>query len=128
MMSNKNIKQTFIERAFDFSLNVIKMTDYLPKIRSCWVITDQLIRSATSVGANMVEAKAASSKKDYINFYTHALKSANETVYWLSLLRELQKVPPEKIDILILEAKELANILASSIITMKLNSKIKDKI
>jgi four helix bundle protein len=71
----------------------------------------------------MVEAKAASSKKDYLNFYSHALKSANETVYWLNLLKALNKAPTEEINSLINEANELANILAASIITMKKNNR-----
>lgn len=121
MKDQKEIKQIFSERAFRFSTNVIKMTDRLSNERSCWVIADQLIRSATSIGANMVEAKAASSKRDYLNFYTYALKSSNETVYWLSLLKELRNTPVEEIDYLISESTELGKILAASIITMKKN-------
>lgn len=121
MKDQQDFKDSFSNRAFEFSIRVIRMTDTLPNNRSSWVITDQVIRSATSIGANMVEAKSASSKKDYINFYTHALKSANETVYWLSLLQELKKSPLDIISNLINETKELAKILAASIITMKKN-------
>lgn len=112
-------KQRFTKRAFEFAAKIIALADTLPNNRSSWVIIDQLIRSATSLGANMVEAKAASSKKDYINFYTHALKSANETTYWLALLRETNKVSAEIINPLLDEAKQLSNILGASIITMK---------
>jgi four helix bundle protein len=117
----QNLKPVFIKRAFELSLRVIKMTETLPKLRSYWVITDQLIRSVTSIGANMTEAKSASSKKDYINFYNHALKSANEAIYWLTLLGELQQNHSSEIGLLIKETTELANILAASIITMKRN-------
>jgi four helix bundle protein len=51
-------------------------------------IFDQLLRSGTSIGANIVEGKAGSSTKDFRNFYTIALKSANETKYWLCLIRD----------------------------------------
>ena len=82
-------RQDFIKRSLKFAVEVIGFTRTLPKERAFWVITDQLIRSSSSIGANMTEANPASSKKDYINFYSHALKSANETRYWLALLREL---------------------------------------
>lgn len=111
-------KQDFIGRALRFAVDVIRFTRVLPKERAFWVITDQLIRSSCSIGANMTEANSASSKKDYINFYSYALKSANETRYWLALLKEL--LPNSKvIDNLDQEAQELCKILAASIITMK---------
>lgn len=114
--------EEFVKRALTFAVDVIRFTKTLPKERAFWVITDQLIRSSCSIGANMTEAGSASSKKDYINFYSHALKSSNETVYWLTLLSEL--VPNSKvIEKLRKEAEEFCKILAASIITMKRNSK-----
>lgn len=111
-------KQDFVSRALKFAVDIIRFTRTLPKERAFWVITDQIIRSSCSIGANMTEANSASSKKDYINFYSHALKSANETRYWLALLKEL--IPNFKIvDNLDQEAGELCKILAASIITMK---------
>lgn len=115
----KDQKQNFTNRSFQFSLQIIALTDRLPNQRSCWVIADQLVRSATSIGANTIEAKSASSKKDFINFYTHALKSANETKYWLALLQESKKAPDIQVLPLTHEVEELARILAASIITMK---------
>mgnify|MGYP003866386553 CR=1 FL=1 len=64
----------------------------LPNKKVYWVISDQLLRAATSIGANIVEAKASSSKRDFIKFYEIALKSANETKYWLGLLRDAAPV------------------------------------
>lgn len=124
MKTDNQIKQIFTKRATEFSIRVIHATDTLPKIRSSWVITDQLIRCSTSIGANISEAKSASSKKDYINFYTHALKSANETIYWINLLNELHLANVGEINYLLSEANELANILAASIITMKNKNRI----
>lgn len=119
-IKDQKIKNTFTERSYRFSIAIIKLTEIFPQKRAYWVITDQLIRSATSIGANIVEAKSASSKRDYINFYNHALKSANETIYWLTLLEELKTV---NVNTLLIEARELANILGASIITMKNNSR-----
>jgi len=81
---------------------------------------DQLLRSATSIGANVVEGKAGSSKKDFRNFYTIALKSANETNYWLCLIRDtnIVNVDKDKIVELITEADELSKIIASIVINL----------
>ncbi len=67
----------------------------------------------------MVEAKSAASRRDYANFFTHALKSANETKFWLGLLRDSGKAEKEVTDILLKEVAELSNILATSILTLK---------
>lgn len=88
------------------------------------VIRRQVIRGGTSIGANYFEASAASSKKDYINFFRHALKSANETRFWLGLVNDTGSVPNIlKVDLedLRKETHEIANILAASIITMTKN-------
>ena len=107
------------KRTYLFSVNMIKFIDELPRDRSTEIIAKQLIRSSTSIGANVTEAKSSSSRRDYINFFNHALKSANETKYWLELLKDTGKSKKEFGDKLILEANELANILASSILTLK---------
>jgi four helix bundle protein len=80
---------------------------------------DQLIRAGVSIGANMTEARAASSKKDCINFYSYALKSANEAKYWPAMLKESKKISSKINNSLIDEVVQLANLLAASILTMK---------
>jgi len=85
----EKFKKEFIGRLIRFSLSIIDLSETLKKDRKFWVIIDQLIRSATSIGANVVEAKSSSSRRDYIKFFEIALKSANETKYWLILVREL---------------------------------------
>ena len=117
-----NTKKDFLKRAHKFSINTIHFTEKLPNKRSFWVISDQLIRSACSIGANMTEANSASSKKDYINFYSYALKSANESKYWLALLSDLIPSSSDLIS-LINETDELSKILGASIVTMKRNLK-----
>ena len=83
-------------------------------------IFDQLVRSGTSIGANVVEGKSGSSTKDFKNFYTIALKSANETKYWLCLIREtILTSEKDEINKLINEADELSKIIASIIINLK---------
>ncbi|MBL7706405.1 MAG: four helix bundle protein [Taibaiella sp.] len=77
---------------------------------------DQLLRSATSIGANVVEGKAGSSKKDWVRFLTIALKSANETKYWSCLIRDTMMVDQARINELITEADEISRIIAAVII------------
>ncbi len=82
-------------------------------------IFDQLLRSGTSVGANIVEAKSGSSTKDFKKFYIIALKSANETKYWLCLVRDTVLIDnKEQINKLLKEADEISKIIASIIISL----------
>jgi four helix bundle protein len=109
------------DRVYKFSVSIVKFVNTVEIKRVNISLIDQLIRSATSIGANMVEARAAHSKKDFIKFYEIALKSSNETKYWLCLIRDVLNVKGN-IKELLDEANELSKILASSIITMKSNS------
>src|SRR3989338_8150689 len=86
---NSNLKSRDVKaRAYQFSLDIIRFINDLPNKRAFWAIGDQLIRSATSIGANMIEAQSSSSRREFIKFYEISLKSANEAIYWLSLLRD----------------------------------------
>jgi len=116
---NSKLKTDLKHRAYQYSIKMIEFLDTLPKDVSTEVIAKQLLRSATSIGANIVEAKAASSKRDFTNFFSYSLKSANESLYWLGLLRDAKKMNNPQIDDLLKETKELANILGSSILTLK---------
>ncbi|MDI6689244.1 MAG: four helix bundle protein [Actinomycetota bacterium] len=90
-MQNDKVKfkKEFKERVYRFILKLIKFIDNLPKDSSSRIIGDQLLRSGTSIGANYIESKAASSKRDFVNFFNHSLKSANESRFWLALLRDV---------------------------------------
>jgi four helix bundle protein len=98
---------------------MIKFIDKLPKDSVCNVMGKQLLRSGTSILANYIEANSASSKKDFINFFTHSLKSANESKVWLTLLKDTEKGDAEELKWLLDELIQIANIFASSILKMK---------
>ena len=115
----KNSKLDIKERSYHFALKIIKLVESLPNDRVCKIIADQLLRSATSIGANIIEAQAASSKRDFTNFLNYSLKSANETKFWLGLLRDSGKKDRGIINPLLDEAKQLSSILASSILKLK---------
>ncbi len=82
------------------------------------------MRSSTSIGANIVEAKSSSSKREFIRYYQIALKSANETKYWLCLLRDSKLVQKTPVNKILNEAVELSNMLGASVLTMKGKKKI----
>ena len=120
-MENDSVKfkNEFKRRLYDWVLRLIKFIDKLPKDSTCSVMGKQLLRSGTSVLANYIEANSASSKKDFINFFTHSLKSANESKVWLTLLRDTKKGNAIETDTLLNELIEIANIIASGILTLK---------
>ena len=106
-------------RAFYLSISVIKFLDLLSAKQSLRIISDQLTRSITSIGANIVEAKASSSKREFLNYFQIALKSANESKYWLAMLRELLPEKKETINSFIQEVEEIGKIIGTSVLTMK---------
>lgn len=120
-MQNEKLKfkSDLRARCYQFSLGVIALTDLLPQKRSAWVIADQLIRSATSIGANLIEGGSASSRLEFKKFYEIALKSANETKYWLCLLRDTKLAEDAKISPVLSEVQEIANMLASGVLKLK---------
>jgi len=109
------------ERAFDFAVSIVRLSDYLVTEKKDFVLSKQILRSGTSIGANCAEAKYAASKKDFINKFTIALKEANETNYWLKLLFAADKINKEKFDELAVECRHITNIISSIVKTSKEN-------
>jgi len=116
---NAKFKVEFKKRLYSWVLRLIKFLDRLPKDSVSSIMGKQLIRSGTSVLANYIEANSASSKKDFINFFTHSLKSANESKVWLCLLRDTDKGDKKELEWLLGELVEISNVIASSILTLK---------
>ncbi|PIR88199.1 MAG: four helix bundle protein [Candidatus Harrisonbacteria bacterium CG10_big_fil_rev_8_21_14_0_10_45_28] len=112
-------KNEFKKRLYNWVLRLVKFIDNLPKDSVCSVIGKQLLRSGTSILANYIEANSASSKRDFINFFTYSLKSANESKMWLTLLRDTNKGDQNELKWLLEELIEISNVLASSILTLK---------
>jgi four helix bundle protein len=84
-MENDNSKMLITERTFNFSLAIIELYKFLI-LNKEFVLSKQILRSGTSIGANVEEAQAAQSKKDFISKMAIASKEARETHYWLRLL------------------------------------------
>lgn len=112
------------ERCYNFSKEIIFFVAQSNFERINYSIFDQVLRSGTSIGANIEEGKSGSSRRDFKKFYIIALKSANETKYWLNLIREtnLSKVSIEKQEELLNEVTQLSKIVASIVINLEKNN------
>jgi len=122
MDEKRNLKQAFKLRIYRYVIRLIKFLVKIPNEPVSREIKSQLTRSGTSIGANYFEAEAASSKKDYQNYFSIALKSTNESKFWLSVIMDSNLLPAEsnnECNELLKETKEIANILGASILTMK---------
>ena len=107
-------------RTFEFSVKVVELYKFLQYEKKEYVLGKQLLRSGTSIGANVEEATAAQSKKDFISKMSIALKEARGTNYWLRLLKRTGFI---KEDNLINESSEIMNILGAIIRTSRKNLK-----
>jgi four helix bundle protein len=115
----EKFKDSFKRRLYSFVLKLIDFLDKLPKDNVSNRLGDQLLRSGTSILSNYIEGQAASSKKEFTNYFQIALKSANESKVWLALLRDTKRANTESANWFLDELNELSNILASSILTLK---------
>jgi len=112
-------KKDFKKRLYAFTLKLVEFIDKLPNDNVSKRIGDQLLRSGTSVIGNYIEGQAASSKKDFTNYFNTSLKSANESKLWLALLRDSGRAKAEDVAWFLNELDEIAKIFGSSILTLK---------
>ena len=109
---NAEIKIT--DRSFNFAVRIVRLCQFLEKQdRVSKTLANQLLRSGTSVGANIEEAQAGQSKADFTAKMSIARKEARETLYWLKLLKKAEMISEEKIDRILQESDELVRILTS---------------
>lgn len=120
---NKNID--IHDRLLRFSIRIVKLCKILAKNPDNRVIADQLISSGTSVGANMQEADAAASKKDFINKVNISKKEIQETNYWLKVIEGAELINNEnnknELDQLLKESEELKRIVGAILFRAKEN-------
>lgn len=109
------------EKAFCFALRIVKLYKYLCKEQSEFVLSKQLLRSGTSIGALQRESEYAESKQDFIHKLAIAQKECNETLYWLDLLFSADYITEPMFISLKIDAEELLKMLTSIIKTSKLN-------
>jgi four helix bundle protein len=109
------------KRTFDFALTTFKTVDLLKKSVANEVMGRQLIRSASSVGANYRAACKAKSSPDFINKLKIVEEESDESVYWLELIKSYNKIEDSEFEKILIESKELEKIFAASAITAKKN-------
>jgi len=117
-------EEEFKQRTKQLALRVIRLTEALPKNYASEVIGKQILRSATSVGANYRAACRAKSKADLINKLNIVLEEADETLFWLELLVDSKIISPEKLKSLMAETNEIIAMTYASIKTLRNQSKI----
>ncbi len=103
--------QDIRDRTFRFGVQIVKMSNRLPRTAAGFELAKQIIRSGTSIGANVEEADAGESKKDFVHKLSIALKEAQETRYWLRIIIESQLIADEGIQLLLKESDELVRII-----------------
>ncbi len=108
-----------LEKSFVFALRIIKLSRYLHNEHREYILSKQIIRSGTSIGALIREAQYAQSKADFLHKLTIALKEANETEYWLLLLSESNYIDEKMFNSIYPDIKELLKLLISSTKTVK---------
>ena len=111
-----------IEKSIDFAARIIKLQNFLVRQKKETVISKQIVRSGTSIGANINEANYGQSKADFISKLHISLKEAAETEYWLKLLVKSELLTNEEGESLIKDCLDIKRLLISSINTAKKNN------
>jgi len=107
------------QKSYAFALTIIKLYKNLSTEKREFILSKQVLRSGTSIGANINEALAGESKRDFIHKMSISLKEARETAYWLNLLSDSGYIEKGEYTILINNCNELMKILSSIILTTK---------
>ena len=116
----ENVKNNIVaDKSYAFALRIIKLYKYLFSEQKEFVLSKQVLRSGTSIGALVKEAEHAQSKADFINKMNIALKEANETEYWLMLLEDSEYISTNSFDSINPDSVELIKLLASIVKTSK---------
>lgn len=117
-MAKENI---VIQKSYTFALRIIKLYKYLTESQKEYVLSKQVLRSGTAIGALLSELVYAQSKADFINKANIALKEANETAYWLSLLKDSEYITIDSYNSIFTDCNELIKLLVAIVKTSKNN-------
>ena len=111
------------EKSYVFAIRIVKLSQLLQSDKKEFVLSKQILRSGTAVGALIREAEYGQSKTDFIHKLTIALKEANETEYWLSILKDTNYIEQKLFESLLIDCKEILRLLIASIKTAKQSNK-----
>jgi four helix bundle protein len=123
-MKTENI---LVDKSYRFALRIVKFHRYFLKKHKEYVLSRQVLRSGTSIGANVEESIGAQSDKDFLSKISTAYKEARETRFWLRLIRDSEYIQGPGIESLINDSEELIRIIASIQKTLKVKIRTKKK-
>lgn len=109
------------EKSYQFALRIIKLYQFIVSEKREYVLSKQILRSGTSIGANIEEAAQAQSKSDFIHKLSIAQKESFETDYWLRLFKDSNYLTEKQADSVLSDCRELQKLMTSSIKTAKAN-------
>jgi len=115
------MKNIVVDKSFDFAISVVNLYKVLKTDKKEYVMSKQLLRSGTSVGANVRESQNAESKADFVHKLAIAQKECDESIYWLELLKATEFVNCQEFEKMNGKANELLKIIRSIIISTKQN-------
>ncbi|MCX6165519.1 MAG: four helix bundle protein [Ignavibacteriae bacterium] len=118
-MKKENI---ILDKSYSFSLRIIKLYKFLCENKKEFVMSKQILRSGTSIGANVNESQAAETKNDFVHKLGIAAKEIRETEYWLKLLKDSEYLEENSFNSLIQDCEELRKIVNSIILSSKQKS------
>ena len=113
------MNQTVEQKSFHFALQIVTLCKNLRNGKKEFVLSNQLLRSGTSIGANIAEAQQAQSRADFVSKINIALKEAAETDYWLRLITASDYLPQDQSHFYISECREIQKMLTSILKTSK---------
>jgi four helix bundle protein len=120
--SMKKSDNTIVDKSFDFAIRIINLYKFVCEQRKEFVISKQILRSGTSIGANIREAQNAQSRPDFIHKMAIAQKECDETCYWLELFHKTSFISETEFNSLHNDCTALLKIIRSIILTSKSNS------
>ena len=113
------MKGVLEEKSFQFAIRIVNLNRFLVENKKEFVLSKQILRSGTSVGANISEAQFAQSKADFVSKMHISLKEASETRYWLRLLEASNLIENTQLESIMSDCNELINMLVSTCRTSK---------
>jgi len=114
-----------LEKSRKFAIRTYSLYKYLCEEKHEYVLAKQILRSGTSIGANLTEAQYSVSKKEFLVKASISLKECAETEYWLDILKETKLITPNKYNDLIKDCKDILHLLISTVKTTRNNIKSK---
>lgn len=110
-------------KSYSFAIKIVKLSQYLQTEKKEFILSKQILRSGTAIGALIREAEYGQSKTDFVHKLSIALKEANETAYWINILKDTDYLEEKSFMSLLNDCNELIRLLIASVKTAKTNNK-----